>query len=62
MWGSDQASSVEPQGIERLVKYIRSVEKALGDGHKRVYESEIPVMQRLRKINLVNDLEDSQHR
>jgi len=49
MWGSDQAASVEPTGFERLVKYIRVVEEALGDGVKRVYESEIPIMIRLRR-------------
>ncbi|MEJ5239524.1 MAG: N-acetylneuraminate synthase family protein [Limisphaera sp.] len=49
MWGSDQAASVEPQGFERLVKDIRAVEKAMGDGVKRVYESEIPVMKKLRR-------------
>lgn len=50
MWGSDQAASVEPQGFGRLVKYIRVVETALGDGVKRVYDSERPVMQKLRRI------------
>lgn len=49
MWGSDQAASVEPQGLERLVKYVRTVEAALGDGVKRVYDSEVPVMQKLRR-------------
>lgn len=49
MWGSDQAASVEPQGFERLVKDIRAVEKAMGDGVKRVYESEIPIMKKLRR-------------
>ncbi|NDJ62410.1 MAG: N-acetylneuraminate synthase [Chloroflexi bacterium] len=49
MWGSDQAASVEPGGIERLVKYIRTVEAALGDGVKQVYDSELPVMQKLRR-------------
>lgn len=51
MWGSDHAASVEPQGLERLVNYIRSVEAALGDGDKRVYESELPVMRRLRRVD-----------
>ena len=51
MWGSDQVASVEPVGIERLVKYIRIVEKAMGDGVKRVYESEIKAMNRLRRID-----------
>jgi N-acetylneuraminate synthase len=50
MWGSDQAASVEPGGIERLVKYIRVTEQSLGDGVKRVYESEIPSLRRLRRI------------
>jgi N-acetylneuraminate synthase len=50
LWGSDQAASVEPGGFERLVKYVRVVEKALGDGIKKVYESEIPLMQRLRRF------------
>jgi N-acetylneuraminate synthase len=50
MWGSDQAASVEPQGFERLVRDIRTVERALGDGQIRIYESEIPVMQKLRRI------------
>jgi len=52
MWGSDQAASVEPQGFTRLVKDIRAVEKAMSDGVKRVYESEIPVMKKLRRVGL----------
>jgi N-acetylneuraminate synthase len=50
MWGSDQAASVEPQGFARLVRDIHAVEAAMGDGIKRVYESEIPVMQKLRRV------------
>lgn len=50
MWGSDQAASVEPQGFGRLVKDIRAVETGLGDGLKRVYESEIPIMKKLRRV------------
>jgi N-acetylneuraminate synthase len=50
MWGSDQAASVEPQGIAKLVRDIRAIEKALGDGVKRVYESEVPVMNKLRRV------------
>ncbi len=50
MWGSDQAASVEPGGFERLVKYIRVTEQSLGDGIKRVYESELASMQRLRRV------------
>jgi N-acetylneuraminate synthase len=52
MWGSDQAASVEPQGFARLVKDIRAVELAMGDGVKQVYESEIPVMRKLRRVGL----------
>src|SRR5262249_1115556 len=51
MWGTDQAASVEPRGLERLVQYIRDVESAMGDGVKTVYESERPVMQKLRRTD-----------
>lgn len=50
MWGSDQAASVEPGGFRRLVKYIRVTELALGDGVKRVYDSELPSLRRLRRF------------
>lgn len=49
MWGSDQAASVEPAGLMRLVRDIRTIERALGDGIKRVYASEEPSMRRLRR-------------
>lgn len=49
MWGSDQAASVEPSGMSRLVRDIRVIEKALGDGVKRVYESEINIRKKLRR-------------
>jgi N-acetylneuraminate synthase len=49
MWGSDHAASVEPQGMQKLVRDIRDVELALGDGVKRVYESEMGAMRRLRR-------------
>jgi len=52
MWGTDQAASVEPHGIARLVKDIRNIEAALGDGVKRVYDSERPVMEKLRRVGL----------
>jgi N-acetylneuraminate synthase len=51
MWGSDQAASVEPGGMERLVKYIRVTEQSLGDGVKKVYDSEVPSLQKLRRFN-----------
>jgi N-acetylneuraminate synthase len=50
-WGSDQAASVEPGGFQRLVKYIRVTETALGDGVKRVYESEQESLLKLRRVN-----------
>jgi N-acetylneuraminate synthase len=50
MWGSDQAASVEPSGFERLVKYVRTAEASLGDGIKRVYDSERPSLQKLRRV------------
>ncbi|HEX9018398.1 MAG TPA: N-acetylneuraminate synthase family protein [Anaerolineaceae bacterium] len=50
MWGSDQAASVEPQGFERLVKYVRVTEQSLGDGVKRVYDSELSSLRRLRRF------------
>jgi sialic acid synthase SpsE len=49
MWGSDQSASVEPPGLQRLVRDIRTVESALGDGVKKVYDSELKPMSRLRK-------------
>lgn len=52
MWGSDQAASVEWQGFWRLVKDVRAIEKSMGDGIKRVYPSEVPIMQKLRRVGL----------
>lgn len=49
MWGTDQAASVEPQGIRRLVADIRNWELSKGDGKIRIYESEIPIMKKLRR-------------
>jgi N-acetylneuraminate synthase len=51
MWGSDQAASVEPWGLTRLVRDIRVIEQALGDGVKKVYESEMSSRQKLRRTN-----------
>ena len=50
MWGNDQAASVEPSGFERLVKYIRVAEQSLGDGVKKVYDSELPSLKKLRRV------------
>jgi N-acetylneuraminate synthase len=52
MWGSDQAASLEPNGIMRVVRDIRLVETALGDGEKTVVPSEVPIMQKLRRVGL----------
>jgi sialic acid synthase SpsE len=49
MWGSDHAASLEPHGLETLVRDIRIVEKALGDGVKRVYPGEEEPRRRLRR-------------
>ena len=48
MYGSDQAASLEPVGLKRVVNDIRRIETILGDGEKRVWPSEIPVMKKLR--------------
>lgn len=50
MWGSDQAASVEPTGLIRLVRDIRIIEQALGDGEKRIYDGELAVMKKLRRV------------
>lgn len=48
MYGSDQAASLEPQGLGRLVRDVRNVEKILGDGEKRVLEEEVAIARKLR--------------
>jgi len=50
MWGSDQAASVEIPGMMRLVGNIRDIEKALGDGVKKVYDSELGPRAKLRRV------------
>jgi N-acetylneuraminate synthase len=50
MWGSDQAASLEPNGITRLVRDIRLWESSKGDGIKRVYEREMPIIKKLRRV------------
>lgn len=49
MYGSDQISSIEPHAILKLTKYIRGIERGLGDGIKRIYESELPIIEKLRR-------------
>jgi YrbI family 3-deoxy-D-manno-octulosonate 8-phosphate phosphatase len=57
MWGSDHAASVEPQGLQRLVRDIRDVEVAAGDGIKKVYASELAPMKRLR-VNISDEYKE----
>jgi N-acetylneuraminate synthase (EC 2.5.1.56) len=51
MWGSDQAASVEIQGFMRLVRDIRTVEAAMGDGYIKIYDSEKPIINKLRRVS-----------
>jgi N-acetylneuraminate synthase len=48
MYGSDQAASVEPAGFHMLVGAVRKIELAMGDGKKRILESEVPIAEKLR--------------
>ena len=50
MYGSDHSASLERSGLERMVRDVRVVKTILGDGVKRVWDSEIPVMKKLRTI------------
>ena len=49
MYGSDQVASLEPEGVTKLVKYIRGLEQAMGDGGWKVFESEKAIRDKLRK-------------
>jgi N-acetylneuraminate synthase len=48
MYGSDQAASLELIGLERLVRDVKRIDVILGDGEKKIWPSEIPVMKKLR--------------
>jgi N-acetylneuraminate synthase len=50
MWGSDQAASIEPQGLARLVRDVRVITEAMGDGVKRIYDGERAAMRKLRRV------------
>jgi N-acetylneuraminate synthase len=52
LWGSDHAASLEPNGLIRVIRDIRLVEQALGDGAKSLIPSEVPIMQKLRRVGL----------
>ncbi|MBR2525978.1 N-acetylneuraminate synthase family protein [bacterium] len=49
LWGSDQAASLEREGIYRVVRDIHQISAIMGDGVKRVYDSEIPIIEKLRR-------------
>ena len=49
MYGSDQSSSVEPNGLRQLVEAVRKIEKAMGDGEKKIIEKEISIARKLRE-------------
>ena len=50
LYGSDQVASLEPLGWTRLVRDIRKTKQILGDGKKRVWDSELPAKEKLRKF------------
>ena len=50
MYGSDQSASLEKAGLERLVRDISRIDSILGDGVKRIWDSEKPVMKKLRNV------------
>ncbi len=50
-WGTDQAASIEPQGVIRLVRDVRIIEKSLGTGNKEFLDAERDVIKRLRKVD-----------
>ena len=50
MWGSDQSASLEPEGMERVVKYIRSIPIVSGGGNKQVLSEEVPILEKLRRV------------
>jgi len=49
MYGSDQSASIEPNGLRQLVGAVRKIEKAMGDGEKRVIDAEVPIARKLRE-------------
>jgi N-acetylneuraminate synthase len=50
MWGTDQSASLEPRGMELISKYIRIWPTVRGDGTKRVFASEEPIIAKLRRV------------
>ena len=52
MWGSDQSASVEPPGLQRLVRDVRIITESLGDGVKKIYDGELAAMKKLRRVQV----------
>ncbi|MDD3150048.1 MAG: N-acetylneuraminate synthase family protein [Candidatus Gastranaerophilales bacterium] len=50
LWGSDQAASLEPEGLFRLIRDIRQLPALIGSGEKIVFESEKPIIKKLRRV------------
>jgi N-acetylneuraminate synthase len=50
MWGSDHAASLEPEGLRHLIRDVRIIEEALGDGIKRVFPGELAPQAKLRRV------------
>ncbi len=50
MWGSDHAASLEPAGLHKMIRDIRQIPKLMGNGKKVVYDSEKPIIKKLRKV------------
>ena len=50
MYGSDQSASLEPEGLFRLIRDLRTIEKIQGDGKKRIWDSELPARKKLREV------------
>ena len=49
MYGSDQAASLEPEGLFRMIRDVRTLDILMGDGEKRIWDSEIPAKEKLRE-------------
>ncbi len=60
MWGSDQAASVEPPGLQRLVRDIRTITDSLGDGVKRIYDGELVAMKKLRRVKTADEVQPTE--
>lgn len=51
MYGSDQAASIEPDGVKKLMEAVRLSQQMIGNGIKEVYDSEVPIIKKLRKVS-----------